>query len=53
MEEYPGLSLGLQANGGPSANRCNALGKFTLTDHGVELFTLLKCRKKREGFAVG
>jgi hypothetical protein len=41
------------ANGDPSANRCNALGKFTLTDYCVELFTLLKCRKKRECFAVG
>ena len=38
---------------GLSANRFNALRKFTLTDYCVELFTLLKCRKKRECFAVG
>ena len=53
MEEYVGLSLGLQANGGSSANRGNALGKFTLTDYCVGLLPLLKCRKKRECFAVG
>jgi hypothetical protein len=52
-QEYVGLSLGLQANAGSSANRGNALGKFTLTDYCVELFPLLKCRKKRECFAVG
>jgi len=53
MKEYGGLSLGHQATGGPSANRFNALRKFTLTDYCVELFTLLKCRKKLECFAVG
>lgn len=53
MEEYGGFSLGLQANGGPQLNRYDALGEFTLTYYCVELFPLLKCRKKRERFAIG
>lgn len=53
MEEYVGLSFGLQTDEGSSANRGNAFGKFTVTDYCVELFPLLKRRKKRECLAVG
>ena len=35
-----------------SANRSNALGKFTLSDECVEFFPLLKCYEERERFAV-
>jgi hypothetical protein len=36
-----------------STNRCNAGGHVTLTDHGVEFFTMLQCGEKRERFSVG
>src|ERR1700747_1391752 len=35
-----------------SANRCNALGKFTFSDYCIEFFPLLKRCEKCECFAV-